>query len=301
MPEGISENQPPKKPETLAGIIERMRRGANPPPQSREAPSPPKSATILPKPAPLSEEVRERIRKELTSPPEEKKPGFELYIPDLETNIQASKIFIRELRNSALYEQDSNPDFMKSRLGFRVEKPVEAGKFDLLSVLTVAKERYKLPMAVYVGRDNHARLVVKGFYDTPTGKKITVYNPFNSGFEEIPVKFDANGQAVGVWKGNIYEPLQKDEYDLMKVFEHPKLVPHRALLTSIKAFGFQNDAINCVPYCLFVNAMLHGFEPGNTGFRLIGLKQFEQDFGFNILTREGITGEALPKRARIIG
>lgn len=40
------------------------------------------------------------------------------------------------------------------------------------------------------------RLLIKGYSDTPGGKKITVYNPFNSGFEEIGVTLDVNGHMI---------------------------------------------------------------------------------------------------------
>lgn len=287
MPEGIYENLPPPKTELIKkvgdlikGLNPRERRKRYIRERIKEVPNP--KVRVLP-------ETRVRI----VPDEEERKPNT---LPDLKQNITASEQFIKSLRNPSRYSQDPNDlRFMKSSLGCRVEKPSETGWFDLSSVLTMARERYNLPLAIYVGADHHARLLIRGYFNTPGGKKITVYNPFNSGFEEIDVKFDVNGHTIGVLKNTSDKPLQEEEFNLMKVLESPELAKYRDLLTNIKAFGFQKDTMNCIPYCLFVSAMLHGLEPGITELKRQGIKQFEQDFGVKIITRE----EILPKKPMV--
>lgn len=177
-----------------------------------------------------------------------------------------------------------------------VEKPVETGWFHVSSVVVTALERYNLPLAIYVGPDRHARLVVKGAYDTPEGRKIKAYNPFRQGFEEVKVNTDMSGHYIGVFANTLVESkLYRGEYDVMKLLESPELIRYRNLLTGIKLFGFQKDTRNCIPYCLFVGAMLHGLEPGDTDFKRQGIRQFQEDFGVKIMTRE----EILPKKPRV--
>lgn len=117
-------------------------------------------------------------------------------LPDLSQNIKASEQFIKSIRNPSLYNQDPyNPQYMKSDLGFLVGKPVEKSWFDVASVVKTAEDRYKLPLAIFIDR-NHARLVVKGAYQTLEGRKVMVYNPMSNGFEEVSV--DKTGMLAGV-------------------------------------------------------------------------------------------------------
>lgn len=213
-------------------------------------------------------------------------------IPTVEQNIRASEKFIKAIREPSLFRRDPyQPRFLKSDLGFLVEKPAEKGWFDLASVLRVANDRYELPLAIYVDR-NHAQLVVKGVYQTPEGRKIKVYNPMSKGFQEISVNVTEGGEPIGITaNGLVGSRIARGEYDIVRFFEGQRLGNFRGLLTDMKAFNFQNDVQNCIPYCLFVNAMIHGLEPGKTPFKEFGRKQFEQDFGIRILTRE----EFLPK------
>jgi len=291
MPEGIPENLPPKKPGALRRITRVVKESFPWDPAGK------KKRSIKPFPEDMVPGRSGRSRVRIIH--SEEKNDFNT-LPTLEQNIKASEQFIRALRNPNLYQDDSYDfRFVKSSLGYRVEKPSETGWFDLHSVLTTARERYKLPMAIYVGVDHHARLLLKGYYDTPEGKKLMAYNPFNSGFEEIDAKFDANGHTIGVLRNTSDVPLRREEINLMQVLESPERSEYRNLLTNIKVFGFQKEAINCIPYCLFVSAMLYGLEPGNTDFKTHGIKQFEQDFGVRIMTREEIVP---PKtRVRIIG
>ena len=210
--------------------------------------------------------------------------------PSLEQNIRASEQFIRALRTPNSYRQDQeDPGFMKSDLGFKVEKGVgvERGYFDLASAVRTTEERYNLPLTIYV-KQSHARLVVKGPYNTSEGRKIKVYDPMISGFSEI--KVNDTGQIAGLLSNGLaFEKRTKNQGDLTAFLESPDLARFNNLLTDIKAFGFQMDFYNCIPYCLFVGAMLNGLEPGTTAFKQRGIKQFEQDFGIRILTREEMT------------
>lgn len=288
MPEGISENLLPKKPEFIRKVGDFIK-GLDPRAKARKERYIRSRIKVLPEP---KVEIVSESRVRIVPDKEESKPNT---LPDLEQNIRASEKFIIFLRDPTLYKQDSDPRDMINSLGFRVEKPPETGWFYLNNLLTVARERYKLPMAVYVGPDRHARLLVKGWYNTPQGKKMLVYNPYKTGFEEVDVKFDANGHVIGVLKNNNDTPLQREEFNLMKILESPDFAKYRDLLTESKAFGFQKDARNCIPYCLFVGAMLNGLEPSATEFKRQGIKQFEQDFGVRIMTRE----EMLPQKPKI--
>ena len=210
-------------------------------------------------------------------------------LPSLEQNIIASEQFIKSIRNSSRYSQDPDyPQYMKSDLGYRVAKPVDKGWFDIMSLTTTAMDRYKLPLAMYIDR-NHARLVVKGAYQTPEGMKIKVYDPMSSGFQEIKVDDSGGEGVVGLYSNSSLR------YDLTALLESPEIEKFSSLLTNMKAFGFQREFYNCVPYCLFVAAMLNGLEPGATEFKRQGIKQFEKDFGVRIITRE----EMLPKNLRV--
>ena len=293
MPEGISENLPPKKPGILQNvptIVQRVRRQiddfmlGNPSMPGQISEKRRRSIKAQIKVLPQDEEVLQR-----------KEPEQEVNtLPDLESNIKASEQFIIQLRNPSRYSQDPyQPQYMKSDLGYRVAKPVEKGWFDVGSIVTTAMDRYKLPLAIYIDH-NHARLVVKGAYQTPEGRKIKVYNPMSTGFEEISV--NATGMLVGVTANALVGgKVDKEEYDIASFLEDPKLREHSDLLKNIKAFNFQKDLQNCIPYCLFVNAMLHGLESGATDFKRQGIKQFEQDFGVRIMTRE----EMMLQRPRV--
>lgn len=220
-------------------------------------------------------------------------------LPDLEQNIKASEQFIRQLRNPNRYSQDSHESqYLRSDLGFQVERGVgiEKGFFNVASIVQAAENKYRLPLAIYIDR-SHARLVVKGPYQTPYSRRITVYDPMSSGFQEIDV--NPAGQLLGVTGNSLAgEQMAVGQFDLKKFFEEPSLARYADLLTNIKAFNFQRDSYNCLPYCLFVGAMLNGLEPGATEFNQRGIKQFEQDFGVTILTRK----DFLPKpRVRVIG
>jgi hypothetical protein len=212
-------------------------------------------------------------------------------MPDIETNILASKRFIEAIRNPKLYKQD--PDrvgFVKSELGYSIEgRNVEDGWFSVGSITETAQERYQLPLAIYIDQ-NHARLLVKGPYHTSEGRKIKVYDPKESDFSEIKVNDD--GEVKGLYVNNLaFKKRARNQNDLTALLENTEFGRFKNLLTYTKAFSFQKDNCNCIPYCLFVNAMLYGLESGNTPFKTQGIKQFEQDFGVRILTRE----EILPK------
>lgn len=271
MPEGISENLPPKKP----GIVRKI-------------------ASAVKESLPWDPIGKKKRSIKPVSNEQMKEDNKSSKLLDLESNIKASKQFIESLRNPNLYNQAPHDSlFLKSSLGYMVKESVEFGWFDVASVVNTAKDRYQLPLAIYVDR-NHARLVVKGAYQTPEGRKIKVYDPMSNGFEEILI--NEAGIPVGVTANSLIgSRMMNGEYDITKFFDDPELIKYRALLMSVKAFSFQRDPRNCIPYCLFVGAMLNGLEPGNTVFKTNGIRQFEQDFGVRIIIRE----EMLPQKPRI--
>lgn len=272
MAEGISENPPPKKHGAFQ-ILEDFIRGLDP-----------------------KERIKRKIRKHIKVLPDEKEDEPST-LPTLEQNIKASEKFIRALRNPRLYSQSRyDARFLKSNLGYSVEgQSVEKGWFEVNSVVKTAEDRYRLPLAIYIDND-HAKLLVKGPYWTTEGRKIKVYNPMLSNFQERRVGVDVYGIPVGAYTNVLAgRRISKGDYDVTKFLEAPDIAKYADLLTNIKAFNFQREYYNCIPYCLFVGAMLYGLESGDTEFKTRGIKQFEQDFGVRIITRE----EILPKNPRI--
>lgn len=227
-------------------------------------------------------------------------------MPTLRGNMEASETFIKAIRNPDLYapsgelmRQGREPrKLMKSGLGFQVVENVEAGYFDAQSIVTNAQDRYGLPLAIFV-RGNHARLIVRGPYNAPEGgRKIMVYDPMKTGFSEIKLSDDKN--VLEIVSNNLSLELRKDpQYDLRDVFKGQDLTEVSNLLVDMKAFNYQKDLINCVPYSLFVGAMLNGLDPRETEFKEQGIQRFEEDFGVRIMKREEITGETIPQRIKI--
>ena len=287
MPEGIPENLPPKKPGIVKRLVWAVRESLpwDPVGEKKRSIAPFPEGIVLSKP-------RVRIV------PDERgnKPNT---LPTLEQNIKASERFIKEIRDPRHYEKDPyDTSLMKSDLGFLIEGTVEKGWFRIGNFVRAATDRYQLPLAIYIA-DNHARLVVASS-KTSDGLKLKVYNPMLKNFQEVQTTLDATRNPIGVFVNLLAQSsVYSGEYNITKSFESPELARYKELLTEAKAFNFQNDAYNCIPYCLFVNAMLYGLEPGNTDFKTHGIKQFEQDFGVRIMTREEIVP---PKtRVRIIG
>lgn len=289
MPEGISENLPPQKP----GILKRAGKLVT---------------EIFPEIGLIAAKRRSRkIRAQIKVIPQEEvlQPMATEHeintLPNLPSNIAASEQFIKQLRKLSLYsEAPHDARFLKSNLGYLVEgQNVARGWFEAGSVVKTAEERYQLPLAIYVD-NNHAKLLVRGPYQTSEGMTIKVYNPMLLNFQEIRVRVDAHGIPIGVYNNLLAgRKIARGEYDLTKFVEAPDFAKYADLLTNIKAFSFQKDLYNCIPYCLFVSAMLHGLGPGDTEFKRQGIKQFEQDFGVRILTREEILSKK-PARVRII-
>ncbi|MBF8250001.1 MAG: hypothetical protein HW400_602 [Candidatus Levybacteria bacterium] len=229
-------------------------------------------------------------------------------MPTLRGNMEASMAFIKAIRNPSLYAPwgdvgrpgEKPRPFLKSNLGFRVEGNAEKGWFDAQSFVESAQNRYSLPLAIFM-RDNHARLIVKGPYNAPEGgKKIMVYDPMETGFSEIKLNEDKNLMEIAENKLSV--ELRKDpQYDLRDVFKGQDLAEVSKLLIDLKAFNYQKDLVNCVPYSMFVGAMLNGLDPRRTEFKERGIERFKEDFGIKILTREEITGEAIPSRIKVAG
>lgn len=284
MPEGVSENLNPKKSEfirkvgdLIKGLDPRERRKKYISSHINVAPEP--RVKITPKVKVVPKINVLPVEDSFPSVPEREWST----LPDVGRNMEASKKFLTTLRDQAAYKRDpEDPRFWKSNLGYRVQDSVSEGWFMASDFMHNSQDRYQLPLAMFIA-GNHARLVVKGAYQTPEGKKIMVWDPMRKGFEELSTNESFAGVVAN---GLIGSKLVRGEYDIAKFFENPELAKYRGLLIEAKAFNFQTDFKNCIPYCLFANAMIYGLEPGDTEFKRQGIKQFEQDFGVRIITRE---------------
>lgn len=216
-----------------------------------------------------------------------------------ETNKVAGQVFIENLRNPRRYHQNPyDPQFMIDNLGFELNP--ETGYFFVSSFLKVAEERYHLPLAFYI-EGRHAMLVVKGAARDETGRrKLKIYDPFHKGTKEVVL--DDSDYSIGVFGNNLAgEQMVSGRYDIdfLNDPEDVRMWSYREELMNAKFADFQKDAHNCVPYCLFVNAMLHGLNPNNTTFKQEGRQRFSEDFGVKVLTREEILPSPKP-RVRIV-
>lgn len=293
MAEGVSNDLPPKKPGKLGEIARTIKEALPWDPIGKKKRTMKKmemSAEIAAKFTSVARGEKPQVRIVLpegvpTSSMQERNWST---LPDIGRNIEASKQFLTSLRDQTKYTRDPNdPRFLRSGLGYRVETSVENGWFAVADLLATAKDRYQLPLAIFI-EGNHARLVVKGAYQTPEGKKVVVWDPMDKGFKERSVN-EPFAQVFA--NGLIGSKLAQGEYDIARFFEGPEFEKHKRLLMDAKTFNFQRDVKNCIPYCLFANAMIYGLEPGQTPFKEFGRKQFEEDFGVRILTRE----DFLPK------
>ena len=193
-------------------------------------------------------------------------------------NVRAADYFIRAIRDPRRYNQDPyDPNSLRSDIDLVVRKPLETGFFYASPVVIAAAERYGLPMAMYI-TGQHARLVLKAPYSVREGVwRIPVYDPMIGGITEVEKPRDVEFNSIIFPNGLAEQQLQSlSRY-------------HNAVLLRGKFQALQRDYSNCIPYCLFVDAMLHGLKPGDTDFKTRGIPQFQRDFGVKIRTREEIT------------
>lgn len=241
-----------------------------------------------------AQQVLESMARMVNQPPLEQKTSLPISV---ETNVNAGEIFIDALRDSRRYRQDpEKPEFMTDDRGFNVLKPVERGYFNASSVTQAAERRYHLPLAFYIDR-NHAMLIVKSEPKDATGRrKLKIYDPFSKGTKDVTL--DASAYSMGVFgNGLAGEQIASGKYNI-NFLDDPtdrRLINYRQELMSAKFADFQKDAFNCIPYSLFVNAMLHGLDPNNTAFKREGRQRFAEDFGVKVLTREEIVPPPKPR------
>lgn len=218
-------------------------------------------------------------------------PESKLVIDPLE-NERAADYFIRVIRDPNRYTQDPyDPTALRSGIDLVVKKPLERGYFTAHSVLTTAAERYGLPMAMYIS-GQHARLVLKNPYYFMRERiwKIPVYDPMTGTITEIEQPRGVQSD-LGIYPNNLAEQQLKAEiYDITFLKDYNLAKFHDPILLAGKFQALQRDYSNCIPYCLFVNAMLHGLALGDTDFKKRGIPQFQRDFGVRIRTRAEVLG-----------
>lgn len=186
-------------------------------------------------------------------------------------NVHAANVFIDTIRDP--------------RRGLEIDP---RGYFQLSTILTLASGRYFMPLAIYVS-DAHARLVLRSPQNERGRLVLSVYDPMIGGITEIehPSSLPLNARLFpnALAEGEI----NSGNYDIT-YFNDPTLSRYRdSFLLNGKFAPLQRDARNCIPYCLFVGAMLQALKPGETKFKSAGIAQIQQDFGVRILTREEIT------------
>lgn len=202
-------------------------------------------------------------------------------------NVRAANYFIGAIRDPSKYRSYGLTDLINDA-GLLIDR--RTGFFYASSVTSATAERYELPMAMYIN-GQHARLVLKAPYSDRTGIwRVLVYDPMIGGITEVeqPRGVPAN---PGIFPNALAkEQLEAGTYDITFLNDSNLSRYHDAVLLRGKFQALQRDYSNCIPYCLFVNAMLHGLKPGETDFKTRGIPQFQQDFGVRIRTREEITG-----------
>lgn len=206
-------------------------------------------------------------------------------------NARAADYFIRAIRDPRRYIQDPyNATSLRNDIDLVVMKPLETGFFYASPVVITAAERYGLPMAMYI-TGQHARLILKAPYSVREGVwRVPVYDPMTGGITRVEKPRDTKFNSVIFPNGLAEQQLQSGEYDITFLKDPTLSRYHDAVLLRGKFQALQIDYSNCIPYCLFVNAMLNGLKLGDTDFKTRGIPQFQKDFGVRIRTREEITG-----------
>lgn len=210
-------------------------------------------------------------------------------------NEEAAKYYINKLRDASLYHQDPYSRFLVDTRGFKLEAPVETGFFSGQDLLNVAEVRYRLPMAMYI-TGLHARLVLKGpFLNSSNERVIQIYDPMIAGISEILLPNNDPSIHSGIYANNLAQPeINSGTYNI-SFLDDPRLSEYRHSLLNGKLASLQKDAYNCIPFCLFVNSLVHALKPGETEFKTYGIPKFAEDIGVRVLKRE----ELIPSRVRI--
>lgn len=207
-------------------------------------------------------------------------------------NPNAATRFIDTLRNPYYYRDYATPTGSVRRSDEFGTEIDSVGFFNTTSVLQAAFQRYQLPLVIYDAGDHHARLVVGSPKPNPARRvtRVPVWDPMRGSITEIidPDPKSLNSRLLP--NGASEEDLKAGIYDLSYIND-PTLNRYRdSVLLTGKFARLQYDYKNCVPYCLFVGAMLQALKPGETPFKTWGIPKFSKDFGVQIMTREDITG-----------
>lgn len=239
---------------------------------------------------------KHRVRIVLPSPPrvrvasEQIPPGHSLVDPI--ENVHAADAFIEAIRNPRRYQYyDTGGGIVYRSNELGLELDPSTGYFNAASVLKAALERYTLPLVIYIGSDRHARLAVgppesdrrRGIINIP------VYDPMIGNITRVehPQSIALNGALLP--NALAKSQLSTGKYDIT-FLDDPSLSRYKdSFLLSGKFSALQRDGKNCIPYCLFVGAMLEALKPGESNFKSEGISQFQKDFGVRILKREEIT------------
>ncbi|MFA6081454.1 MAG: hypothetical protein WC741_03540 [Patescibacteria group bacterium] len=157
------------------------------------------------------------------------------------------------------------------------------------------ESRYHLPFATYsnhlIPSVSHANLVIRGPRLDPLDNlwKIIIYDPYQFNIREETLKDVHNQEGAlkqihgnKIWEKDYFEG-NDDIY-----FDDLELRPYLDALVSAKLPPFQQDMINCYPYCFFVATMLNALKPGKTEFKTQGIPQFFKDYQLNILDRDEV-------------
>lgn len=211
-------------------------------------------------------------------------------------NPNAATRFIADLRNPYYYQRRSvgGREILYSKeFGTEIDSTdPENGYFNTVSVVRAASQRYHLPMVIYDAGDHHARLVVGSPRRDSTRDIIIVpvWDPMRGEITQIqdPRPETLNSRLFP--NAASEDDLRAGIYDLTYL-DDPSLSRYKdSLLLRGKFARLQYDYKNCVPYCLFVGAMLQAMKTGQTPFKTQGISKFQEDFGIKILKREEITG-----------
>lgn len=235
---------------------------------------------------------RVRVSRVTVLPEDTSSPPQETYISPIE-NTSAARKFIDEIRRPDRYRPYSAERVSSSELGLMMDP--RNGFFEPAYVLMSAMDRYKLPLAMYIsgsGEASHARLVVGSPRPDPSRGviRVPVYDPISGNITEVehPQSTPLNSNLLP--NALAESDLASGTYDIT-YFNDPNLSRFKdSFLIQGKFAPLQRDSQNCVPYSLFVGAMLQALKPGDTPFKREGIPQFQKDFGVQILTRENITG-----------
>lgn len=210
-----------------------------------------------------------------------------------EQNRKAADQFKAVIRDPKHLKTDPNwPTYLNHDYGFVFDKN-NGGTINNPELLAV---RYHLPFATYsnhlIPEVSHSNLVIRGPHlDSQDNHwKINIYDPYQSDVREETLAGVQNQQEAltKISYNKLWEKEFLQNNEDISFVNDPELRSHIDVLTNAKLAPFQQDMINCYPYCFFVGSMLNALKPGQTDFKTQGLVQFSKDYQLNILDREEV-------------